>query len=250
MTSQDACTIERLLYPNPQILRHLAAGVAAALGKVRSVRRIALFGSLAEDRADCWSDIDMFVGCEDVAATQWSAAAAIRTARPVLFYQTFSTAEQPSGRYWFVGESPFHKLDITFLSREEYETRRGDMTLNGYPIAVRNIYTARADDVPAASPPVPLTILQFGEHEIRIQRIIAPLMNSLHSRLRGREMYPNSSGELDLKARMLRESLNGVTRDTVMAGGRIGLLAWQLLEMAECLLQRGDVTCRKVVAPL
>jgi len=54
-------------------------------------------------------------------------------------------------------------------------------------------------------------------------------------------MYPNSSAELAEKSRRLRECLDGVERDRVMSGGRIGLLAWQLLEMAEFLLAHSAV---------
>jgi hypothetical protein len=80
--------------------------------------------------------------------------------------------------------------------------------------------------------------LCLGEQETSICRCHIPLMNSLHSRLCGRDMCSNSSAELGEKARHLRQCLEGVDRHAVMAGGRVGLLAWQLLDMAECLLSR------------
>ena len=105
-------------HPSPDSRRpaELAADITAALSSLQCVRAIALFGSLAADRADAWSDIDMPVACDDVDSTKWTVAAAAYASKPVLYYRPFTAAAQPSGRYWFEGESPFYKLDIGFDS--------------------------------------------------------------------------------------------------------------------------------------
>ena len=226
-----------LLRPDFARLEQLLARVTTSLRPVAGVWQIAIFGSRAEDRADCWSDIDMIVGCEHRDAAQWSAAAAIRAAQAVLFYQVFSLADQPSGRYWFADESPFHKLDVSFVPLAEYRRLMQEGTSNGHPITLREIHAVTSPMPGAVPPPVAPNIIHFSEAETRIRQCHVPLMNSLRSRLRGRDMYPNSSAELAEKAAELRRRLDGITPRTTMAGGRIGLLAWQLVEMAEYLLR-------------
>jgi hypothetical protein len=90
--------------------------IVTALAGVPGVRRIASFGSVAVGRADRWSDLDLFVVCADVDHTAWYAVAAIRSAKPVLFYRMFTGVPQPSGRYWFSDETPFTRLDVSFYT--------------------------------------------------------------------------------------------------------------------------------------
>ena len=66
--------------PDPEGPERVARRVIATLAALPFVRNIALFGSLAEGRADCWSDVDLCVACDDVERTQWMAASAIRAA--------------------------------------------------------------------------------------------------------------------------------------------------------------------------
>jgi len=226
---------ERFLQPAADGPQRIASEIAAALASLADIRRIALFGSLAEGRADRWSDVDMVVACQGCDVTQWAAAAEIRRAKPVLFYQTFSAAEQPSGRYWFEGESPFHKLDISFYPLATYEAMRNGSMPREHPMILKEIYAAQPQNgTPALA--VAASPLSVDAREMRIKRCHVPLMNSLRSRLRGRDLYPNSSAELAEKTRELRSRLEGVRKDTVAAGGRIGQLAWRLVEMAELLL--------------
>ena len=226
---------EQLLRPAVDGPQRIASEIVAALASLDGVRRIALFGSLAEGRADRWSDVDMIVACQDSDVTQWAAAAEIRRAKGVLFYQTFSTAEQPSGRYWFEGESPFHKLDVSLHPLAAYEAVRRGQAPDEYPMTLKEVYSAEPyDGTPSVA--VAAAPLSFDAQETRIKQCHVPLMNSLRSRLRGRDLYPNSSAELEEKARELRGRLEGVSPDAVMAGGRIGQLAWRLVEMAEHLL--------------
>jgi len=129
--------------PHPAGTTCVAREMIATLALLPFVQHIALFGSLAEDRADCWSDVDLWVACEDVEQTQWIAAAAMRAAHPVLFYRMFSNAAQPAGRYWFAHASPFHKIDISFYPPALYHTAVSQPTYLGYPVTVREVFTRR-----------------------------------------------------------------------------------------------------------
>jgi hypothetical protein len=114
--------------------------VVRALAQVSSVRAIASFGSLAAGCSDEWSDVDLFVACEDVEDSAWLAAAAVRRAKPVLFYRTFSVGQQPSGRYWFADESPFNRLDVSFYTPEGFEAVCRDGVHADFPVTVRSEY--------------------------------------------------------------------------------------------------------------
>jgi hypothetical protein len=116
--------------------------VVAALSRVTAVRRIASFGSIAEGRSDAWSDVDLVVACEDAPVSSWMAAGAIRAAKRVCFYRMFTSMGQPSGRYWFADESPFHRIDISFYSVAEYVEVCRDGVKGGHAIRAREEYVA------------------------------------------------------------------------------------------------------------
>jgi predicted nucleotidyltransferase len=122
--------------------RRILAEVLAALRQMSGVRKRATFGSVAERRADGWSDVDMFVACEEVERTAWTAAAAIRVAKPVGFYRTFTGVDQPSGRYWFADEAPFNRLDVSFYSTAEFEVVCRDGLKEDMPMFARVEYVA------------------------------------------------------------------------------------------------------------
>jgi hypothetical protein len=110
--------------------------LGAALAEVTGVRRIASFGSVAAGRADPWSDLDLFVACADVDRTAWVAAAAIRAAKPVLFYRMFTGVPQPSGRYWFADEAPFTRLDVSFYAPADFEAVCRNGLKKEHPVTV------------------------------------------------------------------------------------------------------------------
>jgi len=114
--------------------------IVRALTRVSAVRAIASFGSVATGSTDEWSDVDLFVACDDVERGAWLAAAAIHQAKPVLFYRTFSIGRQPSGRYWFANESPFNRLDVSFYSPDGFEVVCRDGLHADYPVTVRSEY--------------------------------------------------------------------------------------------------------------
>src|SRR5207248_11234760 len=128
-----------------------------------SVRNIETFGSIAAGRGDQWSDLDLLVSCEMPEQTAWLAAAAIRSTKCVAFYRMFSSVSQPSGRYWFCNESPFHRLDVTFHSPTEHAAICRSGVRSGHPIHVRTEYVAHIpvdllSDRRLYSPVVPLDV--------------------------------------------------------------------------------------------
>jgi len=163
-------SLEQLLFPDPTRRSHLLSRILAALQAEAGVHSVALFGSLADKRADRWSDIDMIIACDNVEIRKWAAAWALREAIPVLFYQTFSLADQPSGRYWFVGESPFHKLDVSFVSLPEYQRTVHEGTMQGHAIVLREIYSSPSGALNLVTEPALPGILHFDKLETRICR--------------------------------------------------------------------------------
>ena len=113
---------EALLYPYVTTPRRIALDLVAALEVCPAVSRVVLFGSLAAERHDGWSDVDALVAVEGEDGP-WQAAAAIRRAMPLRWHGRFSSAGSPSGRHWLLGESVFHSLDVSFGSAEEVERR-------------------------------------------------------------------------------------------------------------------------------
>lgn len=123
--------------------------VVALLATVAGVRCVASFGSLAEGRADAWSDLDLLVACEQVDRTAWLAAAALRAAKPVIFYRPFTGVPQPSGRFWFEDELPFHRLDVSFHAPDAFAAVCRDGLLAQHPVVVRVEYLS---SVPLVGP--------------------------------------------------------------------------------------------------
>jgi hypothetical protein len=139
-----------VLYPYRTTPRRIADDVVAVLASVPEVVAISLFGSLAGEDWDGLSDVDMLAGYDGGEDAAWACAETLRAALPVRYYRTFTGVEQPSGRYWFWGESAFHKVDVSFYPLTEYERRRVEGVRTGYPIA--SIEVMRRDDE-AHSPP-------------------------------------------------------------------------------------------------
>jgi predicted nucleotidyltransferase len=207
--------------PDPRLI---ADDIAAALSHVPFVRAIALFGSLAAGSADAYSDVDMLVACDDVEATKWTVAAALRKAKPVLFYRKFTAAEQPSGRYWFVGESPFHKLDISFDPIEDYARVIRDGGRLGHKITAHEVYR-RLEPSVTTSGAMPGRPLIIDEREWEVGLSIYRSLLSLKSCLRG--------GDGTRGFDELREAAMELPRDAVMAGGNVGQLVHEVVEMVQ-----------------
>jgi hypothetical protein len=123
-------------------LQTLLKDLIASLSLLTCVRQIDTFGSIAVGTWDPWSDIDLLVSCDMPEQTAWLASAIIRSTRPVAFYRMFTGVPQPSGRYWFGGESPFHRLDVSFHSGADDAAACGGGVRCGFPINVRTEYIA------------------------------------------------------------------------------------------------------------
>jgi hypothetical protein len=124
--------------------------LVAALSSLTCVRRIDSFGSVATGTADQWSDLDLLVTCHDVEQTAWLGAAVIRATREIAFYRMFTDVRQPSGRYWFRGESPFHRVDVSFLSTTARAEIAASGEREGYPVILQSEYVAQCAVDPAA----------------------------------------------------------------------------------------------------
>ncbi len=210
----------------------VAQQVLATLTALPFVRAVALFGSLAEGRADPWSDVDLWVACDDAEQTQWVAASALRAAHPVLCYRMFGNAPQPSGRYWFVHESPFHKIDISFESRTRYQDLLSHPEQLYYPITVREVY--RQSEPPAA------TALPSPFHPVEITEYERELGMRCYLLLRGIKYFQRGEwerAELEARYHALRATLGDTPRAAVMGSGAIGELAYRFIDIARACLR-------------
>jgi len=200
--------------------------IVAALSQLTCVRQVASFGSLAEGRADMWSDVDLLVACEEVERSAWMAAAAIHAAKAVIFYRTFTRVPQPSGRYWFAGELPFNRVDISFASVPDFVAtcRAGD--LQGHPITLCTEYlgevvadaAADASRLPACSP------LAIGQAETEAGRHLYLHLEAVKNRLRGRRGKHDSRDTREVLRRVLDQPVNA-------AGGAFAHFAWECLDL-------------------
>jgi hypothetical protein len=220
------------LRPEPGAPRRIADGVIEALAATPQVRAISLFGSLASGTEDRWSDVDLMVGYgpdggardEDV---EWEIAGALRAWRPVLFYRMFTGVGQPSGRYWFEGESPFNQVDAGFYSMPEYERARVEGVREGFP--VQSTEQSRRDwvDSPARGGGAPLTIT---EEERELSRPIYGGLKTLKARLRGE---PVDASELRRRSRDLEDAASRLPRDAIAGGGALGELVHSCRDLYE-----------------
>jgi predicted nucleotidyltransferase len=189
-----------ILFPYRTTPRRIAEDVIAALDGCPAVGRVLLFGSLADDTYDAWSDIDIVCEVEDEGGA-WAAAAALREALPVRWHGPFGSATPPRGRHWFEGESLFHSLDLSFetASRLEEIAREG---LNGVPVRFREVAAGRPQRVAMLPPPARVS----DEYEFT---------HALHLLLRGIRAYLRGGGGWsDVSARMpdLEAALKGLPR--------------------------------------
>jgi hypothetical protein len=162
--------------------------LVAALSALTCVRRIDTFGSVASGQADEWSDLDLLVACEIVERTAWVAAAAIRSAKRVAFYRTFTGIEQPSGRYWFCDESPFHRLDISFLSSEAHAAICCSGVRFGHPITIKPEHVADLPPDPYTDARLfsPVGRLEITARERHIGRLLYVHLEATKCQRRGR----------------------------------------------------------------
>jgi len=195
-------------------LERLRRELVAALSAITSVRNIDSFGSVATGCADQWSDLDLLISCEVPEHTAWLAAGAIRSTKRVVFYRMFTAVAQPSGRYWFCNESPFHRLDVTFHSPAEHAAVCRSGVRGGHPIHVRPEYMAH---VPADLSADRRLISPAGRVEVtpcetEIGRLLCRHLEAVKTQLRGRLAKRNV---LETRAALLAAA----AETPILAGG-------------------------------
>jgi predicted nucleotidyltransferase len=202
--------------------------IVDALSSVPSVRAIGVFGSLAYGTADRFSDIDMMVGCDNLPSTKWMAGDAIRSAKRVLYYREFGKVEQPAGRYWFCDESPFHKLDVSFHTMEEYLDILRKQYYIGHDIVFREIYhldaTRHRDTISNIRLP-----LSIGPAEQEIGLWIYRLIERTKACMRGSQAMDDLISTRD----SLTNKLRNLSSEAVIAGGDIHSLVQRILEITD-----------------
>ena len=201
--------------------------IVAALARIPGVCRIASFGSVAAGRADCWSDLDLFVVCADVDRTAWLAAAGIRAAKPVLFFRMFTGVPQPSGRYWFADEAPFTRLDVSFYAPADFEVVCRNGLRQAYPVTVRVEYVCDDDSAalrPDAASQTAAPVLDIVPAETEAGRLLYLHLEAVKVARRGH------AGKHD--PRQTREVLRRCLATPVkMASGDFERLARQCLDL-------------------
>jgi hypothetical protein len=220
---------DALLNPYVTTPRRIADEIVDALVAVPGVQAIALFGSLAAGTHDGFSDIDMLVGHDGSPGVAWACAAAVRVAKPVRFYRSFTGVEQPSGRYWFDGESPFHQVDVSFYAADAYERVRVDGVKEGEPITSKEVWRRDAGERPPpplirppSAHPVAVSDLEWEHHGHFVY-----FLKEAKQYVRGRL----ARDEYDAAWRTFLEHTRGVRFDARTPAGRIGELiqdCWQV----------------------
>jgi hypothetical protein len=144
----------------------------------------------------------------------WLAAAAIRSTKRVAFYRMFTGISQPSGRYWFHDESPFHRLDIMFTSPAEYKAVCRSGVRSGHPVHLRSEYSAHLQaDLPAdAYPYSPAGRVNVTARETEIGRLLYLHLETAKDQLRGR---PAKRNILETRAALL----DAAAEIPIVAGG-------------------------------
>jgi predicted nucleotidyltransferase len=224
-----------VLYPYRTTPRRIADDVVAALAAAPEVAAISLFGSLAAGTWDGLSDVDVLVAHEGGEEDAWTCAAAIRAAMPVRFYRMFSGVEQPAGRYWFWGESPFHHVDVSFHPAERYEVVRRDGVREGFPISAREVFRRSTSDAPTPiAPPGPVDAAavhslacHIGERERSVGAAVYTMLYRTKQYLRA---HIDRAAYDDAYREFLRGAA-GVGRDEPFAGGALGDLVQECLAL-------------------
>ncbi len=105
------------------------------------MRRIASFGATAIGHHDEWSDVDLIVVCAE-RDSAWQCSSVIREFLPVVFYRPFTAREQPDGRYWFKGESPMNRLDVSFETGQTFDAILSNSAKDGFKVITHDEYVA------------------------------------------------------------------------------------------------------------
>lgn len=219
-----------LVYPDAARPLALMEEVKAVLTQLLCVSHLYLFGSLAENRWDRWSDVDMLV----VTPTKqhiWEIWGVLHQAKPVLHHHPLSAAE-PFGVHIlgnvFVGESVFHCLDLNFLTLEEYHTPGAMARFN----AAKELNRSSAS-LSATVEEKSLLMQELTADEEQLSVAIHFTKKNIKKILRG---YPTYD-ELQKFATHLRTLLENYSVDYEVVGGKIVKVAEAYLTIAAHLLE-------------
>lgn len=197
------------LFPYRTTPRRVALDVIDALAACPAVSRVALFGSLAGEGHDGWSDIDML--CEVHGPDgAWQAAAALRQAIPLRWHGVFHDLPAPSGRHWLLGESVFHSVDLAYLSPEAFAARLAE--------SPATVHLDRPGVASAGQPEIPAVT-----EEYEFTHGLYALTKAMKGYLRdegGWDAVPEAFGVLDRAFNALRGRPAGTDVDDVMAEAR------------------------------
>ncbi|MDA0365140.1 MAG: nucleotidyltransferase domain-containing protein [Chloroflexi bacterium] len=217
-----------LLGPYATTPPRIADEIAGAIAAVGGARAVALFGSLAAGTHDGFSDVDMLVAYDGYPAIAARCAGAIDEAKPVRYYRPFTDVDQPSGRYWFDGDSPFHHLDVSFYSTAAYDRVRREGRKEWLAIESVEVWRATSDDcggqrrTPAARVPA-----RIAESEWERHGRFGYFLVQARRYLRG----TSERDEFDVAWAEFRDQARGVRFDTRTPAGRLGEMiqaCWQI----------------------
>ncbi|MCK9486588.1 MAG: nucleotidyltransferase domain-containing protein [Dehalococcoidia bacterium] len=181
--------VEALLFPYVTTPPRIALDLVDALAACPAVSRVVLFGSVAEDRHDGWSDVDALCAVEGEDGP-WQAAAVLRHAMPMRWHGRFSSAAPPSGRHWLLGESVFHSVDLSYGSAEEIARRIAEL-----PREFEVVTDVRLDRVGVASDGRPVVDVLSEDYDFT---------HALHAALKAMKAYLRAAGTWDQAAERMK----------------------------------------------
>lgn len=221
---------DELLYPDPARPQTLMQEITTHLAKLPYVERIFVFGSLARQESDRWSDIDMLVVTPDQAqfCLVWEA---LNQAKPVIHHHPLTI--QSSGRHAlgnvFVGESVFHCLDLNFMTRADAQVFG---SLDRFSTLIE-VYAGEAQQLDGENGDC--TSQELTPDEERIAYAMHFTKKNLKRMLRG---SPDPE-ELRRYLIILKQTMQDYPADYRTTGGQIGQVAHAYIRLAEELIRKG-----------
>lgn len=124
--------VNKRIRPDASELLLLFATITDELGRYKCVVEVCLFGSLAYNKQDSLSDIDIMVSLRSPSDESAYMVGALAKRIPILCHRPFVNTHPHSGRYWFKDQSPFHKLDLSFHSQDQLKSEVNRLQTLGY----------------------------------------------------------------------------------------------------------------------
>lgn len=221
--------VKELIRPEVSRPATLMKEITAILSQLPFVSHILIFGSLARNEADRWSDIDMLV----VTKTHqqfWDAWQQLHDSLPILHHHPFAELESGGAHALgnvFVDESVFHCLDLNFFTIDDYQ-RPGITERFGH---LDQIYhNPDAGSSTSQHPSQFQQVLTSDEEKISVE------MHFLKKNIK--KVLRNQPAHHEVKkfADRLSTIMEDYTFEYEVVGGKIGKLAEIYLTIAECLL--------------